>query len=100
MSKVTSKLQVTIPKAIAEAHGIKPGADLVFESAGDVIRIRPTGRRPERVNKLGARIAAFDEATRRQAERDRRSRKERPELFEGVARGWRREDLYGRGIPR
>ena len=97
---MTSKLQVTIPKAIADAHGIKPGADLVFESAGDVIRIRPIRRRAEPANKLGARVAAFDDATRRQAERDRRLRKERPELFEDVARGWRREDLYDRGVPR
>jgi AbrB family looped-hinge helix DNA binding protein len=104
VAKVTSKLQVTIPKAIADAHGIAPGAELEFESAGDVIRIRPKRRkRPiaAESHNQRARLANFDEATRRQAERDARLRREHPALFETDNRGWRREDLYGgRGVPR
>ena len=41
MSKVTSKLQVTIPKAIAEQYGIKPGDEIEFRPAGETIRIIP-----------------------------------------------------------
>ncbi len=40
MSKVTSKLQVTIPKVIAEQYGIKPGDEIEFVPAGEVIRGR------------------------------------------------------------
>lgn len=100
MPKVTSKLQVTIPKAIADAHRIRPGVHIVFESADDTIRIRVTSARA-RPSDLPRRLSGFDAATRRQAERDQKLRAERPELFEGVAdRGWRREDLYDRGVPR
>ena len=101
MAKVTSKLQVTIPKAIADAHGIEPGAELAFESAGDVIRVRPLLRRPaDPTQTVRARLLGFDQATRRQVERDRRLRREHPELFKGAERGWRRQDLYTRGLPR
>jgi AbrB family looped-hinge helix DNA binding protein len=31
MSKVTSKLQITIPKALAERYGIHPGDEIDFE---------------------------------------------------------------------
>ena len=39
MSKVTSKLQVTLPKAIADRYGVGPGSDVVFEPAGESIRV-------------------------------------------------------------
>lgn len=97
---MTSKLQVTIPKAVADAHRIKPGAHLVFESVGDMIRIRLMSARVPS-NDLPDRLAAFDAATQRQTERNARLRAETPELFEGSAsRGWTREDLYDRGMPR
>ena len=38
MSKVTSKLQVTLPKVIADRNGVGPGSDVVFEPAGESIR--------------------------------------------------------------
>jgi AbrB family looped-hinge helix DNA binding protein len=101
MAKVTSKLQVTIPKVIADAHGIEPGAELVFESAGDVIHVRPARRK--RVGSsatLRARIAAFDEGAKRQASRDLVLRREHQDMFTAVDRGWRREELYDRGVPR
>ena len=34
MAKVTSKLQVTVPKALAERHGIAPGDEIDWQSAG------------------------------------------------------------------
>lgn len=90
MSKVTSKLQVTIPKAIAERHGIRPGDEISWQSAGDVIRIA-TGA-PARPDTIEDRVELFDRATERQAERNRMRRP----VGEGE-RGWTREELYIRG---
>ena len=91
MAKVTSKLQVTVPKAIAERYGIRPGDDIEFQAAGDTIRIEPAGKRePLSVEE---RLRLFDEATRRV----RRQRwKGRPPK----GRGWTREELYERARSR
>lgn len=97
MSKVTSKLQVTIPKAIAEKYGIKPGDEIEFQPAGEVIRvIPPAGWRRRRLS-VEERLRLFDEATARQRQREAKMTlpKEPPE-----DRGWKREDLYERGKPR
>lgn len=97
MSKVTSKLQVTIPKAVAEAHGIKPGTEIQFESAGDSIRV--TTVREEAGNDEAAkadlefRLRLFDEASERQKAREA-AQLER--LGANTERGWKREDLYQR----
>lgn len=90
MSKVTSKLQITMPKAIAEEHGIRPGDDLVFESANDIIRLLPASRAPAALD-IERRLELFDHATRRQQRR-------KPGARRGArsGRGWRREDLYDR----
>jgi AbrB family looped-hinge helix DNA binding protein len=45
MSKVTSKLQVTLPKAIAERFNIKPGDQIEWEAAGETIRVVPARKR-------------------------------------------------------
>jgi len=37
MAKVTSKYQVTVPRAIAEQYSIRPGDDIDWVAAGDVI---------------------------------------------------------------
>jgi len=96
MAKVTSKLQVTLPKRIATQHGIAPGDEIEFESAGDVIRIVPARHRPRSQLSLDERLRLFDEASERQ---DRRAEKltlpERPPN----ERDWRREDLYDRDEP-
>jgi AbrB family looped-hinge helix DNA binding protein len=96
MAKVTSKLQVTIPKAIAERYGIVPGQDVEWLPAGDAIRVVPrTLDRPPR--DTGEWLAMFDEATERQRQRERRD----PALVGvGGDRGWKREDLYERGSAR
>jgi AbrB family looped-hinge helix DNA binding protein len=41
MAKVTSKRQVTVPKAIAEQYGIRPGDEIEWLPAGDAIRVVP-----------------------------------------------------------
>jgi bifunctional DNA-binding transcriptional regulator/antitoxin component of YhaV-PrlF toxin-antitoxin module len=92
MARVTSKLQVTIPKVIANRYGIKPGADIDWLPAGDAIRVVPDSgseRSPDRARRL----ELFDLATERQQQRQT-GKQARPELTE---RGWRRQDLYTRG---
>jgi AbrB family looped-hinge helix DNA binding protein len=42
--QVTRKLQVTIPKKLAEKTGIRPGDSVVFEEAGGAITLRRAGR--------------------------------------------------------
>ena len=92
MAKVTSKLQVTIPKVIADKFGIKPGAELDWIPAGDAIRVVPASReRPEEDREL--RLRLFDEATARQRRREKGAGKR----VSAKDRGWKREDLYRRG---
>lgn len=97
MAKVTTKLQVTIPKVIADAYGIEPGDEIEFQAAGQVIRVIPPGGR--RTSRLGVeeRLRLFDEAAARQ-----RRREEEMKLPVDPARerDWKREDLYTRGDPR
>jgi AbrB family looped-hinge helix DNA binding protein len=95
MSKVTSKLQVTIPKAIADAFGITPGDTLAWMPAGDGIRVVP-GTRDDDGEATRRRLESFDAATRRQAER-MRSPAVAPRTQK---RGWSREELYSRGSAR
>lgn len=91
MARVTSKLQVTIPKAIARRYGIEPGAEIEFLPAGDAIRVVPqilAGPEDDRARRLDL----FDRATERE--------RARPRMPLAAARGWQREELYGRGVPR
>lgn len=96
MAKVTSKLQVTLPKRIATQHGIAPGDEIEFESAGDVIRIVPARRKPRSRLSVEERLRLFDEATARQ---DHRAEKLRLPAQPPKKRDWRREDLYDRDKP-
>lgn len=95
MSKVTSKLQVTVPKAIARQYGIRPGETIEWKPAGDAIRVEiARSRQPLTV---AERLRLFDAATERQKRRQagwsRRWKKS--------GRGWTREDLYyDRGLAR
>lgn len=91
MSKVTSKLQVTVPKAIAEQYGIEPGDEITWVPAGDSIRVLPPGHVKPKLD-LETRLRLFDEATERQRERERRD--PWPVAEPGADRGWTREDAY------
>jgi len=42
--QVTKKLQVTIPKKLADKTGIRPGDSVVFEESGGAITLRRSGR--------------------------------------------------------
>jgi hypothetical protein len=72
MSKVTSKLRVSVPKAPADQHGVAPGDDLVWKPAGAALRVR---------------LRLFDAATRRQARRQSRRK-----LSAARTRGWTRDE--------
>ena|SRR5688572_25435056 len=96
MAKVTSKLQITIPKRLAERYRIAPGDDIEFVPAGDGIRLVP-GRSPVvRELSVEERLRLFDEATARLREHQRHLRVtgERPAVPD-----WTREELYTRGKP-
>lgn len=92
MAKVTSKLQVTVPKAIADRYGIRPGDDIEWVAAGDAIRVEPA-RKQRTGDDLELRLRLFDAAT------ERVSQHPAPEALP-ASRGWTREDLYQRGRSR
>jgi AbrB family looped-hinge helix DNA binding protein len=94
MAKVTTKLQVTVPKAIADQFGIRPGDEIEFQPAGDSIRIELAGKR--KPLPVEERLRLFDESVKRQNRRQagRKWPKNPPD------RGWKREDLYERGRTR
>jgi bifunctional DNA-binding transcriptional regulator/antitoxin component of YhaV-PrlF toxin-antitoxin module len=92
VAKVTSKLQVTVPKALAVQHGIRPGDEIEWSSAGSALRVAPVQPRP--AASLAVRLKLFDEATERQRRRQGKTRRRA-----AGKRGWTREGLYGRGLP-
>lgn len=94
MAKVTSKYQVTLPMAIAEKYNIRPGDDIDWIAAGEVIRVIPPGKHavPEDPE---SRLRLFDQATERRRRLSAARRKRQPR-----DRGWAREDLYTRGRSR
>ncbi|HYL35953.1 MAG TPA: AbrB/MazE/SpoVT family DNA-binding domain-containing protein [Bryobacteraceae bacterium] len=93
MAKVTSKYQVTVPKAIAEKYHIRPGDDIEWVAAGDSIRVIPAGEKAASEDRQ-ARLRLFDQATERHRKRSARTT---PRVR---GRGWEREDLYTRGPSR
>ena len=101
MPKVTSKLQLTVPKAIADQYGIRPGDELQWMAAGEVIRVIPANKSAEHEQSpsLEQRLELFDKATHRQQKRQAARPKSAANRRTGD-RGWKREDLYERGFPR
>ena len=95
MSKVTSKLQVTIPKAIADRYSIAPGDEVEWLATEDSVRVVPA-KKIKRNPSTAARLRLFDAATQRQ--RLRQSERSRPNP--SPDRGWTREELYERGRSR
>ena len=92
---MTSKLQVTIPKAIADQYAIEPGQEIDWLEAGDAIRIVPQSARTRRADRA-LRLELFDAATGRQLARQRGI----APATAGGDRGWTREELYERGRAR
>jgi bifunctional DNA-binding transcriptional regulator/antitoxin component of YhaV-PrlF toxin-antitoxin module len=100
MAKVTSKLQLTLPKAIAERYKIRPGDDLEWLPAGDSIRVvKRDAAAASDPKTIKERLQLFDHSTARQRKRQSGSAKTR--LGETSRdRGWTREELYDRGLSR
>lgn len=94
MTRVTGKFQITLPKRLVDAYGIRVGDEVEIVAAGESIAIRPAGAGTTALSPE-ERLRHFDDATRRQEARQRdvrhRSAKDR---------GWKREELYTRGGPR
>ena len=97
MAKVTSKLQITLPKRLAEQYGIEPGDEIEFVAAGDVIRVVPAERASRPRLSREERERLFEDMIARQ--RDREGRMTLQTESSG-RRDWRREDLYTHGKPR
>ncbi len=96
MAKVTSKLQVTIPKAIAQQYGVEPGDEIEFQPAGPQIRVVLRGRSGYQQLSKAERLRLFDQARARQRERETT----RPKTDGSSSdRGWTREELYIPGQP-
>jgi bifunctional DNA-binding transcriptional regulator/antitoxin component of YhaV-PrlF toxin-antitoxin module len=103
MPKVTSKLQLTVPKVIADQYGIRPGDELKWIPAGESIRVELVGRNPKTATDLTVeeKLDLFDASMRRvdkiQAEELRKNKGNR---ITRENRGWTREELYDRGFSR
>jgi AbrB family looped-hinge helix DNA binding protein len=95
MAKVTSKLQVTVPKAVADRLGIKPGDDVEWRVEGRDARVRLLSSAPRMTR--AQRLALLDEMMQRHDDRARTRRRGRRPPRD---RGWTREDLYTRGRAR
>jgi AbrB family looped-hinge helix DNA binding protein len=87
MARLTSKYQLTLPKAVAERAGLRPGDEVDCEPAGEIIRVRSKKRTASR--SVTDRLVLFDLATERQRHRE--------DLLTPVGateRGWTRDELY------
>jgi bifunctional DNA-binding transcriptional regulator/antitoxin component of YhaV-PrlF toxin-antitoxin module len=92
---VTSKLQVTLPKALATQYRIRPGDDILWVASGDAIRVIPARAEVKARDSAALRLKLFDQATERLRLRNRKRRSKAPS-----DRGWTREELYDRGRAR
>ncbi len=106
MPKVTSKLQLTVPKKIADQYGIRPGDELEWVAAGESIRVELVRQKAKAGDGLtvAERLALFDANMKRvdklQAA-DVKDAQSRGVRFTRESRGWTREELYeDRGFPR
>ena len=93
---MTSKLQVTLPKSIADRFNIKPGDQIEWEAAGETIRVVPPRKRAQFTISPRDRLKYFDQATKRQREREKNLDRALLAASARAGRGWVRADLYDR----
>src|ERR1700722_20691651 len=97
MPKVTSKLQLTVPKVIADQYGIRPGDKFEWIPAGESIRVELVRHKAKAGHELTTeeRLAVFDANTKwlneLQAEELKKNQGHR---VTRENRGWTREELY------
>jgi AbrB family looped-hinge helix DNA binding protein len=92
MSKVTAKLQITLPKALADRFSIHPGDEIEWRATRDAIHILPPTSQARQLD-VEERLELFDQATRRQRAREAKR------VVAGrraADRGWSRDELYDR----
>jgi AbrB family looped-hinge helix DNA binding protein len=94
MTRVTGKFQITLPKRLVDAYGIRVGDEVELVASGEAIAILPA-RAARPLLSPDERLRHFDEATRRQA-----ARKQLRTRSSAEERGWTRDELYTRGRPR
>ena len=100
MAKVTSKLQLTIPKVVADQYGIRPGDEVEVAPSGSFIRMVPPSRRREDLT-IAERVKLFRQMLDHHRKRQRsQSKARRAKAQAETDRGWKREDLYTRGSSR
>lgn len=97
---MTSKLQLTIPKAVADQYGISPGDEVDLTASGAFIRMAPSSSRrrnlpPAEKVRLLKQLLQRGRSRRKGALRTRHAKT--PAERE---RGWTREELYTRGGSR
>lgn len=106
MPKVTSKLQLTVPKKIADQYGIRPGDELEWIPAGESIRVELARRKAKVGDRLTVeeKLALFDANMKRVDELQAKELKAAQASGTRLTRenrGWTREELYkDRGFPR
>jgi AbrB family looped-hinge helix DNA binding protein len=94
MTRVTGKFQITLPKRLVDAFGIRVGDEVELIAAGDGIRIVPAHSGPHGLS-THERLQLFDAGTQR-VKAGARKRKLPP----AADRAWTREELYERGRTR
>ena len=94
MARVTSKYQATVPRKIAEDYDIRPGHNIDWVPAGDVIRVIPPGKQVAAQDRA-AQLRLFDQFTERNRKRANARAIDKPR-----ERVWKKEDLYRRGRSR
>lgn len=94
MARVTGKFQITLPRRLVDAYGIRVGDEVEILAAGESIEIRPAKAGTTALSSE-ERLRHFDDATRRQEARQRDVRHSAAK-----DRGWTREELYPRGRAR
>lgn len=103
---MTSKLQLTVPKRIADQYGIRPGDELEWIPSGESIRVELVRKKAKAGHELTTeeRLALFDANTKwideLQADELKKAKAQGTRLTR-ERRGWTREELYDdRGYPR
>ena len=91
MAKVTRKLQITIPKALADRAGIRAGQDIAWYADEGGLRVVPVADGPSELSP----VERAREFMRIVAEHRRPAS---PGVDRSADRGWMREDLYDRGV--
>ena len=81
--QVTKKLQVTIPKKLAERAGISPGDSVIFEEVNGEITLRKPGLRRHSAKELNLVMREFASDLQKIAPRIREARRVLNEDFSG-----------------